>query len=259
MAATERNLWVSGHTRSPVRPLSLRSRRPRRLSRPEIRSLLRSCFPPRPSVPSHAIERDATLDRGVGTSPSWMVCGRQYTRDFTSNRQAVFQPADIAAVRHPAQPGASVDALRSGCCQRQELRLDGVMTGAVVIENSPYSLCLGLRLCSNRAEGDQLADAGGTLGGLLELCRQGAVPQRAAQAFGETGAAGSNTVDGAEWPGCPVFVPRAALWTALSLCSGRKSGAVVDFGLVADRNGPTKFPSPRASRWVVDCFGSADT
>ena len=38
--------------------------------------------------------------------------------------------------------------------------------------------------------------------------------------------------------------------------SGPEAGAVVVFGLTADRKGPTVFPMLRASRWIADCPGS---
>ena len=43
------------------------------------------------------------------------------------------------------------------------------------------------------------------------------------------------------------------------LCSGRKAGVVVAFGLTADRDGPTDFPILLASGRFVICFGSADS
>ena len=48
-------------------------------------------------------------------------------------------------------------------------------------------------------------------------------------------------------------VPRIVL----TLCSGRKVGAVVVRGLTADRNGPTGCPVFRASRWIAGCSGTA--
>ena len=47
--------------------------------------------------------------------------------------------------------------------------------------------------------------------------------------------------------------------TALSLPPGPEVGVVVVFGLTADRNGVADFPILWASRWVVDCIGSAGT
>lgn len=51
----------------------------------------------------------------------------------------------------------------------------------------------------------------------------------------------------------------AAPRTLPSLCPGPKVGAVAVFGLTADRDGLTDYRDLRASRWIVDCFGSADT
>ena len=58
-------------------------------------------------------------------------------------------------------------------------------------------------------------------------------------------------------PYAPVSVPGAASWAAPSLSPGPEVGAVVVFGLTADRNGLTDFPILRACQWVVDCFDSA--
>ena len=46
---------------------------------------------------------------------------------------------------------------------------------------------------------------------------------------------------------------------ALSLCPGPEVGVVTIFGLAADRNGLSGFAILRASRWVVNCLGSAGT
>ena len=47
--------------------------------------------------------------------------------------------------------------------------------------------------------------------------------------------------------------------TVFSLYPGPEGGVVAVFGLTADCNGLTGFAILRASRWVVDCFGSAGT
>ncbi len=54
-----------------------------------------------------------------------------------------------------------------------------------------------------------------------------------------------------------VLRPRRGRRTASTLCPGPKAGAVGVFGLAALRNGLADFPMHRASRWIVQCSGSA--
>ena len=44
---------------------------------------------------------------------------------------------------------------------------------------------------------------------------------------------------------------------AATLCPGPEVGAVVAFGLAADRNRLTDFPILWASQWIADCLDSA--
>ena len=51
--------------------------------------------------------------------------------------------------------------------------------------------------------------------------------------------------------------PLRGRMTGPTLCPGPKVGAVIDGDLTSDRNSLTDFPIHRASRWIVDCSGSA--
>ena len=67
----------------------------------------------------------------------------------------------------------------------------------------------------------------------------------------------SRTNGGADCAGPSTSLSGAAPATALTLCPGREVGAVVAFGLAADRNSLTDVPILWACQWIADCLDSA--